>query len=213
MTGLTIFQNILLGISVTATIGPVTIETIRRGLKENFVSAFALNLGAVLVDAFYLLVIFLGLSPWLNNNELRIALGVFGVLILLYLGAQSIREFFAKKNILGKNVRVSYKNSFLAGVAINASNPLALVCWLGFYGFIKATSAYEVDTPGLLFNLSGVIIGGIVCGVALCLMARMGKRFVNERVMRYVSLAAGALLIVFAVYLSSTVYSLLQAKV
>jgi len=134
---------------------------------------------------------FLKICGALNEVQLLLHFILIRVLILLYLSYGSIWEFFDKKNILDKKIKISYKNSFLTGFVINGSNPLALLSWLGFYGFIRATSAYNFDSLTLLSNLICVIICGIICGLVRCSLVHAERKLVNENSMRYVSLAAG----------------------
>ena len=57
-----ILQNIVLGISLAAPIGPANIAVIRRGLKYGFLPAFLVGLGVVFADMTYLLLIYFGLA-------------------------------------------------------------------------------------------------------------------------------------------------------
>jgi threonine/homoserine/homoserine lactone efflux protein len=200
-SALHIIRNIFLGITITATIGPVTIETIRRGLNHGFVSAFAVNMGAVFIDGVYLVVIFFGLSPFAMNAVFRSVLGVAGVLFLLYLGIGDIREALKTASSDSPPPKRSSKYSFVTGMLINATNPLALVAWVGFFGIFTTIADYKPNDIHLLFDISFILVGAAICGFVLSIISHAGKRFVDEKKMKYVSFAAGLVLIAFAFYL------------
>ena len=92
----TLLQNILLGLSLAAPIGPVNVEIIKRGLNSGFKQAFLTGAGAMCADATYLILIFFGLTSFLNFDFMKIFLGIAGSIILIYLGAISAREFFGR---------------------------------------------------------------------------------------------------------------------
>lgn len=193
-----IIRLIVLGISITASIGPVAIITIKRGLEHGFCSAFITNMGAVVVDGIYLILIHFGLSALFNIPSLRLIFGLLGVLILFYLGFHSIKDYFAK-HPFDRKVKKTFGSSFLTGITINISNPLAPIAWLGFYGIFS--SIYEPTTFEFLLKISWVLVGATIWGATLSLMAHIGKRFANERIMQTISLIAGIILFGFGLYL------------
>jgi threonine/homoserine/homoserine lactone efflux protein len=91
-----LLQNILLGLTLAAPIGPVNLEIIKRGLNSGFRQAFLTGTGAMCADATYLTLIFFGLTAFLNIALMKIILGVAGSFILIYLGWISAKEFFHK---------------------------------------------------------------------------------------------------------------------
>ncbi len=69
-------------------------EIIKRGMNSGFRQAILTGVGAMSADATYLTLIFFGLTAFLNHPTMKIILGIAGSLILIYLGAASIREGF-----------------------------------------------------------------------------------------------------------------------
>lgn len=194
-----LLEYAFLGMAAAATIGPVTIETVRRGLKGGFAPAFLVNMGATAVDAAYLLLIFFGLSSFVSNPAFRMALGLFGAAVLIYFGANSIREYFAGGEILGRKPSGKSGNDFVAGMLINISNPMAIMAWLAFYGIVSAGMGGAGGYATLL-NLFFVVAGTALWGVILSLMAHLGKGILTKKALGYVSLASGIILIGFGLY-------------
>ncbi|MCF7830458.1 LysE family translocator [Candidatus Gracilibacteria bacterium] len=195
-----IVKYILLGFSLAATLGPITVETVNRGLKHGFFPAFLLNIGAVVADGVYLVLIFFGLSTFADNSMFKLVLTIFGVLVLGYLGVGNIREF-TKDVKLTKNTNKTFKGSLLAGFIINMANPMALICWVGFYGVVSATTK-NLTNIKLLGNLGVVIVGALLWGIFLALLCHVGRKYVNEKIIKVISLITGLFLIGFGIYLA-----------
>lgn len=202
-----IITFLLLGFSLAATLGPITIETIHKGIKHGFYPAFSFNVGAVIGDGIHLLVIFFGLSYIADNIIFNIALTLFGVAVLLYLGIHNIKDAFGEIELNIKRIK-STKKSFIQVVIINTANPMAMICWVGFYGTVSATTK-DLTNIKLLGNLGIVLLGALLWGFVLSLISHMGKRFANEKVMKVISIVAGLILIGFGTYLGLTLIDLL----
>lgn len=196
---LDIIQNVILGISLAAPVGPVNVEVIRRGLKHGFFPAFILSLGAASADATYSLLVYFGLSNFINVPVVRAAIWVFGAVVLIYLGWQSTKEYFKKIDLEKSKVKTS-RNSFVAGYLITTSNPMTIIWWLGVFGAILSSTAQMVTRTTALFNNFVIIVGVMLWFFVLSILLHWGKKFVNEKTMRYISVIAGLVLIGFGLY-------------
>lgn len=196
---LDIIQNMILGISLAAPVGPVNVEVIRRGLKHGFFPAFILSLGAASADATYLLLVYFGLSNFINIPIVRTSIWALGAIVLLYLGWQGIKEYFEKIDLEKSKVKTS-RNSFVAGYLITISNPMTIIWWLGVFGAILSSTAQAATRTTALFNNFAIIVGVVLWFFVLSILLHWGKRFVNEKTMRYISVIAGLVLIGFGLY-------------
>lgn len=156
-----IIQEIILGISLAAPIGPVNVEVIRRGLRHGFLSALLLSLGAATADTTYLLLIYFGLSNFINIPLIKTSIWVFGAIVLLYLGCLSVKEYFDKIYFQKTNPKAG-RNSFIAGYLITISNPMTIVWWLGVFGAIIGSSIQMVSKTAALLSSLTIIIGVIL---------------------------------------------------
>ncbi|MDO8495302.1 MAG: LysE family transporter [bacterium] len=191
-----IFQNIILGISLAAPIGPANIAIIKKGLNAGFISGFILGIGVVTADIFYLLLIYFGLSRILNIPIIQSVTWIFGSIILLYLGYQSIKENFRRIDL--EDQRSVEKNSFIDGFLINISNPMTIVWWIGVFGSALTESLNKsVDKFSALLHSMAIIVGLLAWVFTVALLTNWGKKFLNEKSMGYISLIAGAFLVAF----------------
>ena len=99
----TLFTGILMGFSLAAPIGPVNIETIKRGFSFGVWPAIVFGLGALLGDMFYCVLLLIGLVPFLASipGIEKILFGA-GALIMLYLGWGGIKNSGSTKRWIWK---------------------------------------------------------------------------------------------------------------
>jgi len=189
-------SNLILGITLAAAVGPVSIETIKRGLRKGFWHAFLVGLGAALADATYLILIYLGLANFLTGYYIKLIIWIFGAIVLIYLGYGGIKEFKTKLDINDKNK--SEKNSLLAGYLIALMSPMTFAAWFGIGGSI--IGAQKLTGIAGLITFLALVLGVIIWFFILSLLISFSRKFVNEKTLGYVSLIAGIILIIFGLY-------------
>ena len=192
----TILRGILLGLSITAPIGPTNVEIIRRGARGGWKSARAFCLGVIVVLVVYLLLVVLGLSFLTESKVFNMILTVLGVIVLAYLSYNSLRDFFSGKEIeLGEDE--SGNQHFVPGVILTISNPAILLLWTGIMGADLAASGASLG-QGLMLS-TGILLGVFIFFTLLIFLIHFGRKFLQQRYIRYVSLLAGIVLMGFCV--------------
>ncbi len=192
-----LFQNILLGLSLAAPIGPVNVEIIKAGLRKGFMPAFLIGLGAMTADSTYLLLTYFGFTKFLTIPLMHTIISIIGMLILGHLGLMSIKEAFSKKTLSTRHRPPAH--FFRTGFSIAISSPMTIVWWVGVFGSLVATTSKALS----LLNCSAIILGAGIWVTSVSLLLHWGKRFVNERTMRMVTFCAGCALLSFALYCAS----------
>lgn len=71
---------IVLGLSLSAPVGPVNAAQIDKGIKNGFWHAWIFGLGAMTADGLYMLFIYFGLSQFLTAPFVKTFLWLFGFL-------------------------------------------------------------------------------------------------------------------------------------
>lgn len=173
-----VVRGIILGLSITAPIGPTNIEIIRRGLREGWKSAFVFCLGVMLALILYLLLVVFGLSFLVDSAILNTLLTAFGVAVLVYLAYSSIKDFFTNRAIDVSGETGSSRN-FVPGIVLTISNPAVLLLWTGIMGADLAASRSSFG-EGLLLSL-GILIGVLIFFTFLTLLIHYGRRFLRRR--------------------------------
>ena len=117
----TFIENLILGMTLTLPLGPVTLEILRKGIKSGYWQAALTGLGAFIAELVFFWLMYLGFAEFSESLIVKYVLGTLGVLFLLYLGYDNIKELFSKEKQNEKELRNS---SFVAGFLITFLNPL-----------------------------------------------------------------------------------------
>lgn len=192
----TIIRGIVLGLSITAPVGPTNVEVIRRGAREGWRSAATFCLGVIVALVLYLLLVVFGLSFLVESTVFNTLLMLFGVIVLAYLSYSSISDFFSGTEMdLGEEA--SSNKHFVPGIVLTISNPAVLLLWTGIMGADLAGSGASL-AEGL--NLSfGILIGVAAFFTFLTILIHYGRRFLQQRYLKYVSLVAGIVQLFFCI--------------
>ena len=190
----TVIEGIILGLSITAPVGPTNIEVIRRGLKEGWKSAFTFCIGVMIALIIYLLLVVFGLSFLTESETFNTILLVFGVIVLFYLAYGAEKDFFNKKE-LDLSGEVNSKKHLIPGIVLTISNPAVLLLWTGIMGANLAATEGTLQKGGLLSL--GILIGVLIFFIALTALIHGGRKFITKKNFKYISLIAGLILFYF----------------
>jgi len=191
--------GVVMGLSVSAPIGPVNVEMIQRGLRGGFRSALLVGIGATFADLIYISVAYAGADPLSHRVWARVLLFGAGSLILIYLGIAAIRAArvpIALDDAAGPRRFGAGHGPFSGGFLITLLNPMTIAFWLGILSASLAARPREALAVELMYVASlaaGCLLWVLVLSVAL----HYGKRFVRGRALQVVSIVAGLVLIGF----------------
>ena len=206
----TALAGAIMAISMSAPPGPVTIETVRRGLGGGFRPALYVQLGSVIGDLTWCGVALLGLAPLVQIDWVRAGLSIAGVALLLYLGATGLRDAFIKRAAAQAVAAGSdgQAGAFRSGLAISMANPMAIGYWLSVGGALIAAGV-----AGTTPLQTGTFVGGYLGGtLAWCfifaLAVRWGKRVLSPVLFRWLTATCSAALLFFGLALAARLLGL-----
>ncbi|KGR79107.1 LysE family transporter [Ureibacillus sinduriensis] len=202
------FGYVFLGISLAAPIGPVNAAQITKGIYGGFGHAWLVGLGAMLADAVYMAIVYLGVFHFLETPFMQTLLWSFGCFVLIYTGIDSIIS--AGKEIkMNKLKGDSYKKSFFYGFLLSISNPLSMMFWLGIFGSVlaKTVSTYDLDHV-ILYSLA-IFIGLFIWDVTMAFISSSFKKILTAKLLGVISAISGLSLIGFGVYFGVQAFKLL----
>ncbi|MBB3111103.1 threonine/homoserine/homoserine lactone efflux protein [Paenibacillus phyllosphaerae] len=191
---------IFLGLTLAAPIGPVNSARLDKGIKNGFWHAWIVGTGSMIADGIFMVLIYLGIAKFLNIPIIQIYLWLFGAIILIYSGIESITS--------ANKVDVEYRTrrkealwrSFLSGFLLSISSPLSILFWLGIYGSILAKTATSYGTTHLLLYSSMIFLGLALWDIFFATLTTGMRRFLNKRSLTGISVFSGLSLIGFGVY-------------
>lgn len=205
------FSYVLLGLSLSAPVGPISIAQIKAGLKNGFWNAWFLGLGAMSTDVIFMLLIYYGAVSFLTTPLAKLILWIAGFVLLLYLGYESIREARSTVQITDSDAKKEHVgSSFLSGFLLALSNPLNIVFWIGIYGSVMASTIDVIGKQDTLLYSSAIIVGICIWDIFVAIVTHVSRKAITPHLMKHVSIAAGIVFIGFGIYFG---YSAVQQAI
>lgn len=198
---LPLFSGLFIAISFAAPPGPVTMETIRRGVQGGFRPAFYVQLGSIIGDSVWCGVALLGLAPLAQIPWVRVVLGLVGVGLLLYLGGIGLRDVLKPASNKPAAATTAQQGAFRSGLAISMANPMAVGYWLSVGGaLVAAGMAGETPAQTAVFAL-GFLLGTFAWALIMALAVRWSRVLMTPPIFRIVNFVCSSALLVFGLLL------------
>ncbi|WP_397539023.1 LysE family translocator [Rummeliibacillus pycnus] len=196
---MTVLSYIVLGLSLSIPVGPINIEMIKRGIKNGFLNSWLVGLGGMSADVVLMFLIYFGVSTYLTTPIAQLIMWIFGFLILVYLGYESIRDAFKEVKISNEVQKATNSKSYLSGFLIAISNPLNIIFWIGIYGSVLTTTLNSIGTGQALLYSSAIFIGIAVWDLTVATLSNLGRKISNQGFLKWLSVIAGLVLIGFGI--------------
>lgn len=193
-------SGLLIGILISAPMGPIGMLCIQRTLNKGRWPAFFTGVGAALSDLVYCLLTGLGLSfvqDFINDNELL--LQILGSVVLVAFGI-----YLFKKNPAGtlKKPQESHSNfwaDFVTGFLFTFSNPLILFFIMGLFGRFNFLLP-EFQYYHYIAGYTGIFIGALIWWYAITFFVNKVRAHFNVRSLWLINRIIGSLLIGMALF-------------
>lgn len=191
----------MLGISLAVPVGPIKLEMIKRGLSGGFWPSWLVGLGAVSADFIFMLIIFLGLSPFLQSTFVQITMLVVGIIMLMFLGISTIRTAWSQQRILSVKQEKPEHKPYWTGFILALMNPFNFLFWFGIYGGtlqnMPSDTEWRVNAYLSLFIIAGIILWNI----NVAFTVHFFRTLINDITVRVMTALAGAGLLGFGCHL------------
>lgn len=190
----------ILGLSLSAPIGPINAAQLDKGLRGGFMHAWAVGLGAIAADIIYMLLVYLGMIHLLDAPFIKAFLWLFGFFVLVYTGVESIKHSGELSAADMRGSEASLSKSFTSGFLMSLFNPLSILFWLGIYGSILAKAVNDYPMQQLLVYSGAIVLGILLWDVTMAAASSIFRKFLTIRVLRAVSVCSGLSLVGFGFY-------------
>jgi putative LysE/RhtB family amino acid efflux pump len=190
-----------LGFLVAAQVGPVWLLTVRSVLRGRVAAGIAIGAAAALVDTAYAALGVAGAARLLEFGGLRVALGLVGAGVLVFIGGRTMWQGFrVRTGLESVEEVVDPKRAFLTGLAATASNPSTIISWAAI--FAAASTANVADSGGTAaVLLAGIGIGSFTWFVILSSVSGVIGSRLGERAQGPIDVLSGLGLTCFGAYL------------
>ena len=136
-----IWKGFIIGVVVSAPLGPVGVLCIQRTLNKGRWYGFVTGLGASLSDIAYALITGYGMSfvfDYVNKNIFYLQL--FGSILLLAFGLYTLRSNPVQSIRPVSTNRGSYFHNFITAFVVTLSNPLIILLFIGLFARLAFVS-------------------------------------------------------------------------
>ncbi len=156
-----LIKGIIVGVVVSAPLGPVGVLCIQRTLNKGRWFGFVTGLGATLSDITYALVTGYGMS-FMDDLIVKhhIFLQVVGSVMLFFFGIYTFRSNPVKSLRPSSGKRGTYLHNFVTAFFVTISNPLIIFLFIGLFArfsFVMPGSPVGFQLVGYL----AIIIGAV----------------------------------------------------
>jgi threonine/homoserine/homoserine lactone efflux protein len=194
------FKGIIIGLAITAPIGPVAIMCIRRTLSKHKLLALVTGMGSACADVFYASVAafsLIGISNFITTYNFYLKL--FGGLLLAWLGL-SILKHPPLKSPEHPKMRDSWLHAFSSAFILTLSNPITLIVFAASFTAMSVSPVYHSFIPALLL-IMGVFLGAMIWWIFLIAIIYLMHHKLSDNQLIWVNRFSGVVLIGFSVYI------------
>ncbi|MDR2921655.1 MAG: LysE family transporter [Tannerella sp.] len=205
MLGL-VTKGIIIGVLVSAPMGPVGILCIQRTLSKGRWHGFVSGLGATVSDVIYaaLTIFFMGLVINFVETNQRY-LEIFGSIVLGLVGYYIFRSNPVKSLQKSQSRKRTYLQDFVTAFLLTFSNVLIVLMYIALFArftFILPTHSVWQSLEGL----SGIALGAILWWFVITFIVSKLRRWFNIRGIRLLNQTVGGIILVLSV--AGLIYSI-----
>jgi threonine/homoserine/homoserine lactone efflux protein len=190
-------RGFVLGFSIAAAVGPISLLCIRRTLAEGRVVGLASGLGVATADATYGAIAAFGLTAVTDLLvDWRRVLGIVGGLFLLFLAWRTFRAVPREAAADASGRRGGLVGAFLSILGLTLTNPMTILSFAALFVGLGVTGG---DAAEAILLTAGVFFGSGAWWVVLVGAVGAFRARVTPTVLRRVNVASGMLIGAFAI--------------
>lgn len=189
---LSLLENFVLGLAISAVPGAVFFETIRRSLLE-YSSVFRFLLGNFSGMVLIAASSYLGLTRLLSGEIFSLIFYLVSGSVLVYLGTTAIMVKKSKIERIHNSIS-SKRSAYLVGLTLAVANPLSIIFWASLMGkFIKE------DGGGMdaILNSIVVLAGAAILFIILVVCAKFAKNLLTPNRLIIMSRFFGVIITIY----------------
>ena len=190
------FRGFILGFTIAAAVGPISLLVIRRTLAQGQLYGLVSGLGVATADATYGAIAAFGLgaiSDVLVNA--RQALGLVGGLFLLWLAWRTVHSVPTEAATVTTR-RGGYAGAYLSILGLTLANPMTILSFGALFAGLGVTSGATGDA---VVVVAGVLLGSTTWWVVLTTVIGTVRTRVTPLWIHRINLVSGVILGAFAV--------------
>ncbi len=191
-----LYKGVLLGLVLMISVGPIFFAVIETSINKGFPYAFSIAIGTLFSDAMYIVLAFLGLSTFFDDNSFRLWMGICGGILLIGFGVMNLlKKVDMHASDLHLQKKAPYYKYVLKGFLINTLNPFVIFFWVSTLGW--ATIHITSVNHGRMFFFAGVLGTVFISDMLKSILAIKIKHIINAKVIHIINIISGIAMLLF----------------
>jgi threonine/homoserine/homoserine lactone efflux protein len=190
-------RGLILGFTIAAAVGPISLLVIRRTLAEGRLVGIVSGMGVATADGTYGAIAAFGLTAITDVLvDWRRALGLIGGLFLLWLAWRTFRSVPGEAASVATDGRRGLAGAYLSTLGLTLTNPMTILSFAALFVGLGVTGG---DAAGAASLTLGVFGGSAAWWVVLVTVVGVFRSRLTTTGLRRVNMASGLLIGAFAV--------------
>jgi putative LysE/RhtB family amino acid efflux pump len=180
------------GFLVAAQVGPIWLLCARSVLRYGAIVGLGIGAGAAIVDTAYAALGAAGAARLLTIDTLRVAFGLIGATVLVFLGTRTIWSAFrVRAGGEADDEVASPANAFRTSLAATASNPMTIASWASLFAAASVAAVARSGGETAVF-LAGIGTGSFAWFAVLSGVVGVAGRRAGPRTVATMDVVSGA---------------------
>jgi len=194
-----LFSYFLLGLALSLTPGAMTVQMVKQGLRNGFMSGWLVGLGGMTIDLSLITLIYFGFSHFLTHPMVETIMWFVGFVFLLIIGIDSLKESKTPVDFSSTATNKSTTKAYISGFMM-AISPANIVFWIGIFGPLLVSSLGDGAGTNFAVVAAGILLGILVHDISLMSVIHYSRRFLNQTILKWTSIIAAFILFGFSLY-------------
>jgi threonine/homoserine/homoserine lactone efflux protein len=203
-----LFEGIILGITVSISLGPALLALIQTSIKHGIKTGIFLALGIFTSDLIVVFGAYFGASQIITNPTTHVIFGLFGGVVLIIFGIVSItRKVNLNEQVEAINEiklkRPSIFRYYMKGFILNIANPFLWAFWIT--SVLAISSSYRGQKVAIVLFFSGTLGTILLTDILKCVLANKIKVANNPHVKLWINRIVGVIFMAFGIFVVANV--------
>ena len=194
-------KSFIIGFSGAVMPGPMFTYTVERSIRHGVKAGLLLALGHALLELVLVILLFAGAEKYLAHEIAGTIIGLFGGLVLVYLGIGMIKEVYLNKISMDPERIESNKqgNILLAGVVLSVTNPYFIIWWTAVALTLIMDAYNSFGIVGVALFYMGHILADITWFTFVSALVSKTLHLINIKVYKVIIVLLALCLICFGI--------------
>lgn len=196
-----ILKGFLIGVLVSAPMGPIGMLCVQRTLKKGWRYGFVTGFGASLSDMIYAVITGLGLGfaeIFVQNSRYNNVLQFVASVVLLFFGIYTFQNNPTKAARSSKGKTGSFLYNFSTSFLLTFSNPLIILLFLTAYAQLGIPRSDNMSM--MIFCFVGILVGALAWWFCLTWFLNRIRLKFNEKVICLINKTIGSVVVLVSVF-------------